>query len=66
MCMAIKLQGWSDGVTDNHAWAIVKRGSFPAAILKKRAYALPILFRVSRIVIYLIYTKQQLHVLQKL
>lgn len=37
MCMAIKLQGWSDGVTDNHAWTIVKRGSFPAAILKKES-----------------------------
>lgn len=34
MCMAIKLQGWKDGVTCNYAWAIVKRGSFPAAILE--------------------------------
>lgn len=33
MCMAIKLQGWTDGVTCNHAWAIVKREAFPAAIL---------------------------------
>ena len=33
MRMAIKLQGRTDGVTCNHAWAIVKRGSFPAAIL---------------------------------
>nr|DAF85904.1 MAG TPA: hypothetical protein [Siphoviridae sp. ctVJE9] len=33
MCMAIKLHEWTDGVTCNHAWAIVKRGSFPSAIL---------------------------------
>lgn len=34
MCMALKRQGWEDGVTCNHAWAIVKWGSFPTAILE--------------------------------
>lgn len=33
MCVAVKRQEWTDGVTYNHAWAIVKRGSFPSAIL---------------------------------
>nr|DAH61196.1 MAG TPA: hypothetical protein [Caudoviricetes sp.] len=36
MCMAAKLHGRTDGVTCNHAWAIVKRGSFPSAILEKK------------------------------
>ena len=36
MRMAAKLHGWTDGVTCNHAWAIVKRGSFPSAILEQK------------------------------
>ena len=37
MCMALKLQGWKDGVTCNHTRAIVKWGSFPTAILKLKS-----------------------------